>query len=127
MPDRIARELAFELEQAAHKQHSEAVAAVGKVYKAAKDEAYRQRDVRFNTLRERRAEWLHMHPRTAEIAAEIAIVEDAMRSFRKSPPAPDLAVIEGAPRRLDYRGSNPRSRASVHPRSSARRRVGRAE
>jgi hypothetical protein len=96
MPDRIARELAFELEQAARKQHSEAVAAVGKVYKAAKDEAYRQRDMGFNTLRGRRADLLHMHPRTAEIAAEIAIVEDAMRSFRKSPPAPDLAIIEGA-------------------------------
>jgi len=87
MPDRIARERAFDLNQAASNAYSAAVAAAANAYAAAKDKAYGQRDRAFDELRDRRT-----LPRTGKIAAQIAATEQKMRDPL---PEPDLSAAEG--------------------------------
>jgi hypothetical protein len=99
MPDRIAREHAFDLEQAARKTYADAVEQAGKARRAATDAAHRLRDQGFDVLRDTRVELLRAQPRDE---AALTVVEDALREWKRSPPKPDLSAAEAEHARVTH-------------------------
>lgn len=87
------REQAHTEEQAARKVYSAAIAEASEAKRAAVDLAHRERDLGHDRLRDLRAELLRARPRDEPA---LAVVENAMRDWKRNPPAVDLSEAQAS-------------------------------
>ena len=90
---RLQREHEHELFQAARRWFTGRCGEINAAYREAVEQRNRDHDAEFDKLRDQRQELLCIRPRTPDVTAEIAAVEQAMRDHKKTP-RPDTSDLD---------------------------------